>query len=157
MQNWFQNELAALSSSPLFLLTIHVTGSPSSTRPVSILNAPGQHTSSDEDEKPLQKNTNPSVPSSTSDRDPEKGCSKEQGTSIQSGSVGGASNVSFILGRPNLASKITEVVESTREEERTIVAACGPDSMMREVRRTVAAVVGKGERSVELHLEAFGW
>jgi NAD(P)H-flavin reductase len=56
------------------------------------------------------------------------------------------------MGRPDLTSKITEVVESTGEEDRTIVAACGPDSMMREVRRTVAAVVGKGERSVELHL-----
>jgi len=40
---------------------------------------------------------------------------------------------------------------------RTVICACGPESMMTSVRDTGARVVGGGGGGVELFLENFGW
>lgn len=60
-------------------------------------------------------------------------------------------------GRPDIAARIQEIVSRTGMQETSIVAACGPDGLMVEIRRAVAGVVGKGDRSVMLHCEQFGW
>ena len=62
-----------------------------------------------------------------------------------------------IFGRPHTAAKIHEIVNSTESSDSTIVAACGPEGLMLEVRQAVAEVVSSGTRSVSLHCEQFGW
>lgn len=67
------------------------------------------------------------------------------------------SNISIIPGRPDVAAKIQGIVACTETHEKTIVAACGPDGLMNQTRRIVAALVASQDRSVTLHCEQFGW
>ena len=63
----------------------------------------------------------------------------------------------MVLGRPDIGAKVHGIVAGTEAHERIIVAACGPDSLMMEARRVVAALVATQDRSVTLHCEQFGW
>jgi ferredoxin-NADP reductase len=77
---------------------------------------------------------------------------------VQSGSLSSL-NSSFpvIHGRPDMMPKIHEIVNNTKRSDSTIVAGCGPEGLMLEVRQAVAEVVSTGERNVTLHCEQFGW
>lgn len=60
-------------------------------------------------------------------------------------------------GRPDTASLIRDAVRSTPQTERVLVAACGPDGLMRVVRDTTARLIVGDGPAVELHCEQFGW
>jgi hypothetical protein len=66
-------------------------------------------------------------------------------------------HMSVILGRPDTAARIQEIIDSTEGSASTIVAACGPKGLMLDVRRAVAGVASAETRSVGLHCEQFGW
>ena len=143
MQHWFPNELVELRSSPIVNLTIYVTRSLSSS------SASSTH------EKQSPKSTvdrvldfeKPNVGGSDPEKDALGGCSPSSPDSVQS----------FVLGRPDISTSIRDIVNRTVEEEGTIVAACGPESLMKETRATVRDLVASSGRSVTLHCEQFGW
>jgi hypothetical protein len=60
-------------------------------------------------------------------------------------------------GRPDAASLIREAVKTTPQNQRVLVAACGPDGLMRVVRDTTAKLIVGDGPAVELHCEQFGW
>jgi len=60
-------------------------------------------------------------------------------------------------GRPDAASLIREAVKTTPRNQRVLVAACGPDGLMRVVRDTTAKLIVGDGPAVELHCEQFGW
>ncbi|KAK0615041.1 ferric reductase NAD binding domain-containing protein [Bombardia bombarda] len=60
-------------------------------------------------------------------------------------------------GRPDVASLIREAVTSTPANQRVLVAACGPDGLMRVVRNTTAKLIRGDGPAVELHCEQFDW
>ena len=143
MQHWFPNELAELRSSPIANLTIYVTGSL------------GSSSASSTHEKQSSKQIVDRIPdfekSDICVSDPEKDasghCSPSSPDSVQS----------LVLGRPEISASIRDIVSATTEEEGTIVAACGPESLMKETRATVGDLVASSGRSVTLHCEQFGW
>lgn len=60
-------------------------------------------------------------------------------------------------GRPDAATLIREAVSSTPATGRVLVAACGPQGLMRVVRNTTASLIRGDGPGVELHCEQFGW
>ncbi|AEO64524.1 uncharacterized protein THITE_2110751 [Thermothielavioides terrestris NRRL 8126] len=60
-------------------------------------------------------------------------------------------------GRPDVASLIRDAVRTTPRNQRVLVAACGPDGLMRVVRDTTAKLIVGDGPAVELHCEQFGW
>ncbi|KAL2022009.1 hypothetical protein VTK56DRAFT_6249 [Thermocarpiscus australiensis] len=60
-------------------------------------------------------------------------------------------------GRPDAASLVRDAVTTTPRNQRVLVAACGPDGLMRVVRDTTARLIVGGGPAVELHCERFGW
>ncbi|KAI3393953.1 hypothetical protein diail_3432 [Diaporthe ilicicola] len=60
-------------------------------------------------------------------------------------------------GRPDTATLIREAVQSTPPHQRVLVAACGPNGLMRVVRDTTASLIRTDGPGVELHCEQFGW
>lgn len=60
-------------------------------------------------------------------------------------------------GRPDTATLIRDAVRTTPRNQRVLVAACGPDGLMRVVRDTTARLIVGDGPAVELHCEEFGW
>jgi hypothetical protein len=60
-------------------------------------------------------------------------------------------------GRPDARELIRTAVSETAPHQRVLVAACGPDSLMRVVRNTTAECIRADGPGVELHCEQFGW
>jgi hypothetical protein len=60
-------------------------------------------------------------------------------------------------GRPDTATLIREAVRSTPPHQRVLIAACGPNGLMRVVRDTTASLISGDGPGVELHCEQFGW
>jgi predicted ferric reductase len=60
-------------------------------------------------------------------------------------------------GRPDTATLIREAVRSTPRNQRVLIAACGPNGLMRVVRDTTASLITADGPGVELHCEQFGW
>lgn len=60
-------------------------------------------------------------------------------------------------GRPDVASLVRQAVAMTPQNQRVLVAACGPDGLMRVVRDTTAKLIIGDGPAVELHCEQFGW
>lgn len=60
-------------------------------------------------------------------------------------------------GRPDTATLIREAVRSTPQNQRVLVAACGPNGLMRVVRDTTASLISGDGPGLELHCEQFGW
>ncbi|KAK3305373.1 ferric reductase NAD binding domain-containing protein [Chaetomium strumarium] len=61
------------------------------------------------------------------------------------------------VGRPDAASLIRDAVSTTPRNQRVLVAACGPDGLMRVVRDATAKLILSDGPAVELHCEQFGW
>jgi hypothetical protein len=59
--------------------------------------------------------------------------------------------------RPDIETLIKNVVASAGDDERIAIAACGPDSLMWEVRRTATNAIKVKGPSIELYCEQFGW
>jgi hypothetical protein len=143
MKNWFPKELNELSNSPLVNVRVHVTRS---------FNA-GDSSPTSEKQKPGQRVTQVQSfeKSDIGIPDPEKSGSGSCAPLTPE------SNVPVVLGRPDITAMIRSIVGATEVYERTIVAACGPDSLMKETRIVVGDLVANSERSVTLHCEQFGW
>lgn len=60
-------------------------------------------------------------------------------------------------GRPDVGNLILSMVGSIEGNEKTIVAVCGPQSLMLIARSTVASIIRSGHRNITLHCEQFGW
>jgi predicted ferric reductase len=129
---WFSTHLKTLASSPLVTLKIHSTSPPST--PVSQLEP---------------KNVANSILTAESDPDLEKA-----DASINSWSF---NSVKLQHGRPKVADCIKQAVEGASKSDRIAVAACGPNEMMLETRRTVAGCISVNGPAIELHSEHFGW
>jgi hypothetical protein len=138
MKEWFTRELSELSSSPHVSVKLHLTRSSNSSTTTSVSKT----------EKDIEIEA---TQSQFAKSDPEKS------GSISSISVRSNSKFAEIQRRPDISSTLGELVVATEAHERTIVAACGPDGMMRDIRDAVVGLVGKGDRSVELHCETFAW
>jgi hypothetical protein len=59
--------------------------------------------------------------------------------------------------RPDIETLIKNVVVSAGDDERIAIAACGPDSLTWEVRRTATNAIKVQGPGIELHCEQFGW
>jgi hypothetical protein len=143
MKNWFEKELAELNLSPLVKLTIYVT------RTLNARARTGEKQSAEQ-----------AIIQASSFEKPDADISDPEKAAVTSGSCSPTtpeSTVPIILGRPDISSRVRDVVSATGEPERTIVAACGPESLMNETRSVVGELVKSSERSVTLHCEQFGW
>ncbi|GAB1316232.1 Ferric reductase NAD binding domain-containing protein [Madurella fahalii] len=60
-------------------------------------------------------------------------------------------------GRPDVPSLIRSAVTATPSNQRVLVAGCGPDTLMADVRATAASLMVADGPAVEVHLEQFGW
>jgi hypothetical protein len=130
-----------LSISPLVKLTIYVT------RTLNAMNLTNEKQASDE-----AITQAPSFGKSDADMaDPEKL------TSISGSSSPQTLILPVMLGRPNISDTIQHIVGATDDHERTIVAACGPESLMSESRDIVGVLMKSSGKSVTLHCEQFGW
>lgn len=141
MKNWFEKELAELSISPRVKLSIYVT------RTMNAMNLTNEKQASNEaiTQAPSFRNSDADI------ADPEKltstsGCFSPQTLSLP-----------VMLGRPDISATIRHMVGASDDHERTIVAACGPKSLLREARGVVGDLVKSSGRSVTLHCEQFGW
>lgn len=60
-------------------------------------------------------------------------------------------------GRPDVAAVIKDQIRSIPQDVKVLIAACGPDGLMEEVKSAVADCIRKDGPFVELHCEKFGW
>ena len=67
------------------------------------------------------------------------------------------SSLEVLIGRPDIKALVRSIVSHAAPEERIAVAACGPEALMRDVRKVSAEVIRINGPSVELHCEQFGW
>ncbi|KUJ13772.1 uncharacterized protein LY89DRAFT_650762 [Mollisia scopiformis] len=142
MQSWFEKELAELSACPAMNLSIYVTGAGNTT-------TNPKDTKEDSDATITQAQNLENL-----NTDPEK---LEPDTHSPSTSESAQSTLPVILGRPDINAIVRSIVFGTEEQERTIVAACGPNGLMRDTRAVVGDLLVTSGRSVELHCEQFGW
>ncbi|KAK4194574.1 putative ferric reductase transmembrane component [Triangularia verruculosa] len=103
----------------------------------------------------------PRIPAATHarDGDPEKEIHVEHHSSIPAMTTSAHHRFQHPIkeGRPDAASLIRDAVNSTPASQRVLVAACGPQGLMRVVRDTTARLIQGGGPGVELHCEQFGW
>lgn len=65
--------------------------------------------------------------------------------------------MNILPGRPNVDNSIRKIIAETPNDERVVIAACGPDSLMFNIRRVAASCIKVNGPSIELHCEQFGW
>ncbi|TVY94022.1 Ferric/cupric reductase transmembrane component [Lachnellula willkommii] len=138
MLEWFSEQLKELTASPLVNVRIFSTrGSTSDNTLVS-------HSSDEEKNSSMDPST-----SSKNTHDIEK----------QIASPVSSANMVYSpqIGRPDIATIINEIVEKAEDNNRVVVAACGPDNLMQATRSTVAKNIKVNGPSIELHVEQFGW
>ncbi|KAF5575218.1 ferric-chelate reductase [Fusarium pseudocircinatum] len=63
----------------------------------------------------------------------------------------------FHIGRPDVASLVKELIESTPSDKRVLVMGCGPRTLLSAVQNAAADCIAENRAGVELHLEQFGW
>lgn len=63
----------------------------------------------------------------------------------------------FDVGRPDVASLVKELIESTPSVKRVLVMGCGPRTLMSAIQNAAADCIVENGAGVELHLEQFGW
>ncbi|KAE8449041.1 hypothetical protein EG329_008629 [Mollisiaceae sp. DMI_Dod_QoI] len=136
MQSWFEKELAELSVPSFVTLAIYVTR--------TIIASQNTEQGSNEIVHEIQN-------FEKSCTDPEKSASGNCSPSTP------AMTLPVRLGRPDINAIIRSIASGTEEQERTIVAACGPKGLMRETCDVVGDLVVHSGRSVTLHCEHFGW
>lgn len=181
--SWFKEQLDILRThahSTKVNVALYVTRAPSSSTdlPQGQTHLLQSRSSSEEggESPPLspvdsdvEKNM-PRIPAPThqrapADRDPEKvGIETQVESSCASGkdattttSVSHGFEHAVKEGRPDAASLIRNAVTTTPSNQRVLVAACGPDGLMRIVRDTTARLMTSDGPGVELHCEQFGW
>lgn len=63
----------------------------------------------------------------------------------------------FALGRPDTSAVLRQATESLTENQRLLVAACGPEGLLNGVRNSVAKLKVPGKPSIEMYLEQFSF
>jgi hypothetical protein len=94
--------------------------------------------------------------------EPEK---SESGEAYPTSASSVAERLSLLPGRPDAGRLIKECIAQMGSDggdgrKKVVVAACGPKTLMTEVRDTVVEVIQKSASNgpgVELHCERFGW
>ncbi|KAI1653320.1 ferric reductase NAD binding domain-containing protein [Daldinia decipiens] len=167
---WFTQQLQALSShvhAPKVALKLHITrmasASPTS-RDDSIERRSASVTSTDINPSSLEKGADHSaisVPgSSTATRDEsdkdEKDIDATRHIEIPSTTTN-TTMLPIIHGRPDTAAEIRAAVESLDKDQRVLIAACGPSSLINIVRDIGASYIKVDGPAVEIHCEQFGW
>lgn len=66
-------------------------------------------------------------------------------------------DIPLVYGRPDTEALIREAVRSVSKDQRILIAACGPTSLIEVVRNTAASCIRADGPAVELHCEQFGW
>jgi hypothetical protein len=153
MIDWFAKELLELQSSPLVTLRIHSTRNSSA----SSLNIPICRLSSDS--LPLQDIEKSSLPASetTSPVTLRNSLEPDREKHPEGANTLPRRTLSVQSGRPDVANIIYSLVETSAKHDRIAVAACGPNSLMKVTRKTVARCIRPDGPSLELHCEQFGW
>lgn len=163
--SWYKDHLTTLAShpnSPKVKVWLHVTRAPSSSSsgeraahqdpPTPILS------SAPDAEKSLQTLAATSAITARLERDIEKEMLEKETTHHSDGeSSRGGLRHAISSGRPDTAALIREAIASTPSDQRVLVAACGPASLMQTVRNTTAQCIKANGPGVELHCEQFGW
>lgn len=164
--SWFADHLQILKThphSPKVTTSLYISEASTSSSPSSS-SEDVRRRSTSEGEKTLTGTSSPATapslrtihPTSTAAAaaaDPEKDAPLALVASSSSSSHGHA--VRF--GRPDTATLIREAVAATPATGRVLVAACGPEGLMRVVRDVTAGLIGGEGAGVELHCESFGW
>lgn len=149
MIEWYATELEVLEASSFVTLHIYSTRSSlsSAITPSSRLSLADPEKSSFQD----SRNTPPETPISPadSDYDPEKHPDVPFESSRPSRVIAS--------GRPHITQFINQTVEKADINDRIIVTACGPDSLMQTARKTVAGCIKADGPSLELYCEQFGF
>jgi len=154
--SWFSNELDELIASHVVNLHIHSTRNTLAVTRKTNSIIDDNSSSSTIDVQQGEKTPLPPV-------DPvivaETGCgnidSEKQLQTAVRGSV--PRTLTIEAGRPDIAKIIETVLGASASHENVAIAACGPDSMMSVVRKTVANGITASGPSVELHCEQFEW
>ncbi|KAK0707580.1 ferric reductase NAD binding domain-containing protein [Lasiosphaeris hirsuta] len=183
--SWFKEQLETLKThahSPKVNVSLYVTRSPASpphthghdaraARPTSIQSSEG------EESPPLSPATDvgktaPQLPvpqrQALAERDLEKEMEQVIETRVEhpvsdkdgaaaTTTISQASHHPIKAGRPDVGFLIRDAVTTTPSNQRVLVAACGPDGLMRVVRDTTAKLIRGDGPGVELHCEQFGW
>ncbi|KAI4860823.1 ferric reductase NAD binding domain-containing protein [Hypoxylon rubiginosum] len=63
----------------------------------------------------------------------------------------------IIVGRPDTEALIRSAVESVGRDQRVLIAACGPDGLIKVVRNVAASCISVDGPAIEVHCEQFGW
>lgn len=165
--SWFANHLQTLKThphSPQVTTSLYVTTATSSH------SATADSSDAEEDRRALtthgagaaataaEKKPRPVVVA-TASSDPEKAANSSvaQRASTSTDDTGHSHGYAIRPGRPDTATLIREAVLSTPATGRVLVAACGPDGLMRTVRDVTASLIRGDGPGVELHCEQFGW
>ncbi|KAF8851173.1 hypothetical protein BDZ45DRAFT_632015 [Acephala macrosclerotiorum] len=157
--SWFQKELAELQTSHRVNIILHATcpsihesASLSPISPVDEEKALTFHT-------PTPRSPIPNSPDLALSEDPEKDDIHHTQTSHRhiDHAWSSTSSVNILPGRPDVDGIIRKVVAKTGDDQRVVIAACGPDGLMWSVRKTAAGCIQVRGPSVELHCEQFGW
>ncbi|KAK3994646.1 putative ferric reductase transmembrane component [Cladorrhinum sp. PSN332] len=175
--SWFKEQLDMLKThahSTKVNVTLYVTRAPSSTTDLATESGDNLRSSSEGGESPplspvesdVEKNAGAHQRSlALSERDPEKELdqpieTKEEAaatTTTTAAAVHHLFHHPIKSGRPDTASLIRDAVRTTPSNQRVLVAACGPQGLMRVVRDTTASLITGDGPGVELHCEQFGW
>ncbi|KAE8443730.1 hypothetical protein EG329_001410 [Mollisiaceae sp. DMI_Dod_QoI] len=153
--SWFQKELAELQTSHRVNIILHAT------RPGSIAESPSPISPVDEEKALSFKEASipPKSPDLALPDDPEKDDLHHTRTSQRhiEHAWDSTASVNILPGRPDVDSIVRRVLAETPDDERVVIAACGPDALMWNVRKTAASCINVKGPSVELHCEQFGW
>ncbi|KAK8120590.1 hypothetical protein PG999_004710 [Apiospora kogelbergensis] len=150
--SWFAEHLNAIRShahAPRVALKIHATREVSSSTDTSAVAV---------DDSSLRKTE---TVMSDGSGDPEKGGAEELSkvrTAVhRTGTNVSVHDVPVEQGRPDIAALIRSAIATVGRDQRVLVAACGPDKLMKVVRNTTAECIAVDGPAVELHCEQFGW
>ncbi|KAK4229419.1 putative ferric reductase transmembrane component [Podospora fimiseda] len=182
--SWFKEQLDMLKThahSTKVNVALYVTRSPSSTSDLAIDSSGGDNnmrSSSEGGDSPPLSPIDSDVEKTAggrqqrslapSERDPEKELDIPIETKVEaaegtttttttSAAVHHLFHHPVKTGRPDTASLIRDAVKTTPSNQRVLVAACGPQGLMRVVRDTTASLITGDGPGVELHCEQFGW
>jgi hypothetical protein len=152
MLEWFSQPLKELAASPLVNLHLYSTRTPNPSVQTPTPSSPASLNEKTKD-TPKETPTMVNSPASTKNSGEIYDIEKRPSSPIYSADLA----VHLQSERPDINTMITEIVEGAEGQDRIIVAACGPDSLMRVTRRTVANNIKVTGPSVEYHAEQFGW
>lgn len=148
MLEWFSLQLKELAASPLVNLRLYSTCSSSPS-----INTTTPPSRPDSFQEKIGPRTPIDSPTSTKNSGEVYNVAKQPNFPIYSTNLA----VQLQSGRPDISATISDIFERSEANDRVIVAACGPDSLMQAARRSVANNIKVKGPSMEYHAEQFGW